>query len=540
MSDHLIKRQILDLRISDRRGAQRVQEQARQAYWSEIVPALEEIFSGAVPEDVVVRLDKLEIELGGVSLETFASKVVEKIRERITEQVRGNEAEIDGISSVSLSDQVTPGQEGLAIIPSRTAYFRALTIFLETGLFPWWFTKTASLSTTKLLEKALEEQPEELVAAIRRLERPGIKRLSEQFPTPLLLQLWRTAIPKRHATADMFSQLLAEWAAITPPPGVETTVRLKAALERAPHTLQKHIRAIVADAIAKPEAFTWPQKTSTITAYLLEKLTVAIDLTPREMIELLETSIRTNRQMAPLLSKYLKDTNRRPTTQTAKQAPKKQDRKESTEAETPPGPKSWQEQPDKSSADIAGAEKIEDQSRRKANGKIREELESGVLINNAGLVLLAPFLSPFFKELRLTDKGRFISETERERAVLLTQYLVTARTEIPEEQLMLNKILCGWPPEEPPAGQLLLTEKERRESEDLLQSVCKHWKALGKTSNDALRETFLQRDGKLISRDTGYKLLVQRTGVDVLLERLPWSIGYIKLPWMDDPLQVEW
>jgi hypothetical protein len=83
---------------------------------------------------------------------------------------------------------------------------------------------------------------------------------------------------------------------------------------------------------------------------------------------------------------------------------------------------------------------------------------------------------------------------------------------------------------------------ERSESENLILTAVKHWEALGKVSPDWLREMFIQRDGKLEKRETGWQLSVERKAQDILLDRLPrgWGLGIVKLPWMDGLLHIEW
>ena len=53
-------------------------------------------------------------------------------------------------------------------------------------------------------------------------------------------------------------------------------------------------------------------------------------------------------------------------------------------------------------------------------------------VENAGLVLLWPFLPDLFQRLDLLRGGGFSSEEHQLRAVLLTQYLVTGGAEAPE------------------------------------------------------------------------------------------------------------
>jgi hypothetical protein len=67
-----------------------------------------------------------------------------------------------------------------------------------------------------------------------------------------------------------------------------------------------------------------------------------------------------------------------------------------------------------------------------------------------------------------------------------------------------------------------------------------NWQAIAQSSIAALRETFLQREGKLEQHENGWKLRVQRKTVDVLVDQVPWNFSVILLPWMPLPLYVTW
>ena len=101
--------------------------------------------------------------------------------------------------------------------------------------------------------------------------------------------------------------------------------------------------------------------------------------------------------------------------------------------------------------------------------------------------------------------------------------------------------MCGIPFGEPIEKELLISDNMVAESDKLLKAVIKHWSALKNTSPDGLRNSFLQREGKLTRNNDGsWKLFIQQNAFDILISKLPWSISFIKLPWMKNMLQVEW
>ncbi|MEX0769195.1 MAG: contractile injection system tape measure protein [Balneolaceae bacterium] len=163
-------------------------------------------------------------------------------------------------------------------------------------------------------------------------------------------------------------------------------------------------------------------------------------------------------------------------------------------------------------------------------------------IQNAGLVLMYPFLVSLFERTHLVKDKQFVNQQAQERGVHLLEYLVSGRQETPEEELFLNKLLCGLDPEFPVPPAIEITEQEDLECDKLLKDVIRQWKALKNTSPAALRSTFLQREG-LVTREGlngGWKIVIERNSFDVLLDKLPWGISIFKMPWNSFLIHVEW
>jgi hypothetical protein len=166
------------------------------------------------------------------------------------------------------------------------------------------------------------------------------------------------------------------------------------------------------------------------------------------------------------------------------------------------------------------------------------ETKEGIYIDNAGMILLHPFLPRFFEGLGIAEESRIIRP---EKALALLHYLTTGSTKTPEYELVLPKILCNIPLSTPILSEIEITSAETDEATALLDAVIKHWEALRNTSQDGLRGTFLLRPGKLSLKDDGDWLLqVEPRTFDILLDQLPWGITMVKLPWMEKMIWVEW
>lgn len=161
-----------------------------------------------------------------------------------------------------------------------------------------------------------------------------------------------------------------------------------------------------------------------------------------------------------------------------------------------------------------------------------------LVTESAGVILLHPFMRPLFDRLGALTPQATVKVAALPRALAALRTLdgrPSGRGLDP-----LHRLLLGLPEGAPPPEAEALDEAARDLIEGLLRSVIGHWKRLGKTSPDGLRETFLQRPGTLRFDDTGAHLRVTPGPFDMLMDGLPWSLGVVALPWMAVPCHVRW
>ncbi len=167
-------------------------------------------------------------------------------------------------------------------------------------------------------------------------------------------------------------------------------------------------------------------------------------------------------------------------------------------------------------------------------------LNEQIYIQNAGLILLHPFLSTYFSRTGLMHEGKFADTEKQFRAPFLLQYAAMGNEEGIEHQMVLNKILSGINVEEALPKIVSLTEQEKQVSNELLNVVIQQWDKMKNTSIEGFRASFLQRNGALTLTPEAWVLKIEQRGYDILLQTLPWGMGMIKTSWMDKPLIVEW
>jgi Contractile injection system tape measure protein len=171
---------------------------------------------------------------------------------------------------------------------------------------------------------------------------------------------------------------------------------------------------------------------------------------------------------------------------------------------------------------------------------LSSSLPENIPVINAGLVLLNPFLPELFKRRGLMEGDQFKDAQSQSKAIQLLEYAVREETSFEEHLLPLNKILCGRVLSDSLENDIELNDADKQEVDSMLNAVIDHWRVLGNTSVQGLRETFLERLGILSFKENQWQLKVEGQSVDILLDQLPWSISLIKYPWMPHLITVGW
>lgn len=165
-------------------------------------------------------------------------------------------------------------------------------------------------------------------------------------------------------------------------------------------------------------------------------------------------------------------------------------------------------------------------------------------VNNAGIVLLSPYLPRLFEMLRLTENGGFQNDEAQIRAMFLIQYIVFGATEgwveFPEPEMRLNKILTGWDVENPIPQGVELNKTETDAVDSMFRGVLSNWDRMRNTSIEGFRLSFLQREGKTEEKDEAFLLTVEEKSYDILLDYCPWGFKTFKYKWMKKMMQTKW
>ena len=176
----------------------------------------------------------------------------------------------------------------------------------------------------------------------------------------------------------------------------------------------------------------------------------------------------------------------------------------------------------------------------KEDSDLLQKDTDSIVIQNAGLIILWPFFYRLFDKCNLLIDKKFKDDLAVQKGVILTQYLVTGSLKINENELVLNKILCGVDLRTPIDVNIDIQDLDLEMCDSLLKGVLKNWEKLNNSSIAALRETFLIREGILTPNELDYNLDIIKETFDMLLETIPWNISIIQTTFMENRINVDW
>lgn len=184
--------------------------------------------------------------------------------------------------------------------------------------------------------------------------------------------------------------------------------------------------------------------------------------------------------------------------------------------------------------------------RRLQQRENEESSKVSIDVNNAGMMLIAPFYPMLFHRLGfLTDNRReFKSTNDAIHAIFLIQYLIYGeQREWNESELYLNKIMVGLEEYNQPLPRTCeLRQEDKSMVDDMIKSICKSWDKMRNTSMRGFMEAFLQRKGRVVFHEYSgrWEVKVEQKAYDVLIDSLPWTYTMCKYPWQKNMIDVKW
>ncbi|HKJ43575.1 MAG TPA: contractile injection system tape measure protein, partial [Sunxiuqinia sp.] len=466
----------LDMRPSDSKDS--ILDTANDLVNQKIIPITERLLDEWADENTHIQLDRLEIDLGDIPLDTLTHSLPDAYEKKIKETLK----------RLFLQEKLKFNDEHFRKT-RKQALLDQLIFYLKEGEFPW----QGSLNSA-----------DDLVLELLRTKKGKLERLK-----PLLKRNYLVDRLVGSLQADTLDLLLAE---LTFPDAATQAMLLIGELVRYTHLTKLNIHRKQIESAVYREAFN---------AVGHDKIIFSGKTISRTFCDLigllnLDEQERTNYQ-----KQFVKFS-----------------RREKFLSQFIDISDELQKQLSKINSKKVDAFQAENELEKR---QTREQQKNISNISNAGVILIYPYLKTLFDRLNWLNNQEFVNEDCQSKALLITDYLTYGnRDVVPEHELVLNKILCGMEPRESLNPLAILTNVEKEEADDLLDSAIKHWSILKDTSPEGYRLSFLRREGILMFREGNWFLRVERKGFDMLLEHLPYTISIVRLPWMKNKLFVEW
>lgn len=463
------------------------------------LPLLNKVISEIDDPEYLLRIEELNIDLDLDFSTSFLQGLEKKLMEEIIRQIP--------IGSMSVENA-----DNIIMLPSRIHFWEVFIFYLENGFLPWQSTLNSGRELLNELsekfEKVSREEIRQLKIALCQIE--ASKRfINLVFSDPD----FRTMLGKISGNLPEFgpqSHLYADIALLSGLIQLNAPTPLEKRSGSNTISISKKIYQKLLTLLSKQSH---EASAVTILKELLPEYISQIVVPKSELLEMDFKSVAVRTVLENIIS-------------TKKDYQEKGKTKSGTE--------------NKSSIGKAGEIDLptqEKQVKALLNNRLEEAAKQGIFINNAGFIIVAPFLPALFEKTGLLSEGK-INQTET--AISLCYYLLNGHTNYTEFELPIIKILCGLPLNKAVPNGSELSDNMKNEANELLNAIITHWQVLKGTSTEGLREAFFYRNGKIVSDYNSWHLRVEQKPYDMLLQKLPWNITMIKLSWMKKVLMTEW
>lgn len=507
---HLIHTLNVTLRVPEMQRAFSMQERVKECMQAEWVTEIERVLDKYSGPDVYLQVDRLDIKLDALPAQHWEKHFQERFIEALDRALSNYGSKVVQMAA-NTANEVEDEPWGLR--SASVQYQEAWMFFMQYGLLPWWMHQESAASLEEKLIAAIQQQPQRCVALWTRAWSEN-KIMVQRWVQQCSPELQRVVLDSLFGvkTTSMLT-------------GREAMLLLKFSLSDRNVHLRK-LQMLYWDVVLDSLLSSSPQSSAgVIKQQMLERwdrwMGKPASITETDILKRIEFgedegTMNNDVDPSPASSHFSEqDSASLPATSS-------QDASSQTNKTQQP------DHPEKS-------------EKEKLHFTPDLGLGEHLLVKQAGVIILHPFLQYLFKDLQwLDESGRSILPEFTSRAMHLLEFMASGEEDVPEYEMTLLKLLCGLPLDAPLERNVQLTTEEKEKSLELLQAVIKHWSALGTVSPDGLRGNFLLREGKLIFADDHWQLLIAPKAYDILLNQLPWGIGIIKLPWMEQLLKVQW
>ncbi len=174
------------LKTTKQENAQVIQNTISQVLKNDLPTLLENLFDELVPDDEIIRIDILQIDLGIISLQNIKQSFTEHFLQEIRREI-------------IIKKQNSANGDEVKIIHKQQSVREAFLYFLETGTKPWFAAATYVKDWEAEMHQQFTKQDwQSITAWLQRKNQQKnivIKRLISQFSDNFLAELFNQILP---------------------------------------------------------------------------------------------------------------------------------------------------------------------------------------------------------------------------------------------------------------------------------------------------------------------------------------------------------
>lgn len=492
-----------------------IHQQINDSFQYELLKLYGDVFK-TVKQDIYI--DKLRIDVGSCTEDELQQRMALAIREELMKVLKKQER----VGNDKLEELVEKDYEVKStskLVTFVTDDISALVYFLSKSYFPWWYKPVHQKTPCEIISGMPLESLQSLVLRIMRMEQSEGIIVAERMRNRFMQQL----------THELAVQIITIFIKQESDQQIKNNLLLLTSSDVVAYILTNYT-------ISKE------QYHSALLSLLFTYRDMAASQIVKEFFkQILSVAKMDDARKSSQINLLRKDPlNKLSDTLVARLVNKVNDLAQSgvhINSDEPPGVIRNKQRINQTGNNIGNEKEGKFYSHNEPN----EEVFEGVYLANGGLIILHPFLHPLFTNLGLlANDNSFLSKTHRERAIVVLSYLQYSSGNYDEANLVLNKVLTGSVIEEVLPLNIRLTDSEKKECEELLETVVTYWEALKGSGIAAMQQSFFNRNAKLSFKEDHWLLQIERNAMDVLIDRIPWGFGIIKLPWLTTLIHVEW
>ncbi|UTX50123.1 contractile injection system tape measure protein [Chryseobacterium sp. MA9] len=477
--DHIIQKVFLEITVNNKEKALRIKDDINSFLSIDVFPEIEK------------HIKALEYKLAGhtlqiprleLNVEVKSSALNTELKDQIAELFKEELAEIT--NPIETSHQETESEAKPYLVDHQEKMLRAFIYFLEKGTMPWWNSESnnmAILESTVFDRLILADSFQKSIISV--LSKENVRnRLINQLSNEQIAQLCLAILKNKELKINLETDTIRH-------------------ISKLNHTDRIAIWRLIINVISEY----WNTSNNHPREYLLQEISTI------EQIGLSTT--KNNHQNRKTIVKIFPFITENEISDSIKT--------------------NVADQPENVRTSI---EPIQEK-----NVIVQEDVtqNEGQYIQNAGLILIHPFIKTLFEHCELLDP-KTQQLIDPELCAHLLHYIATGKINSPEYDMIFEKFLCNIPIHQPINRHIKLSRKHKSQAKNVIESVQHNWAPMKKSSAALLQNEFFQRPGKLVITDSDYTLIVERKTQDILLEKLSWGIGLVKLPWQKKFIFVNW